>query len=193
MTFLQLCHPSRDQLSDLVDLDRRCLGGIWSLEGYQREWESSNSELLILASGESRFQKPQIRGCGCFWAILEEAHITLLMIEPNFQGRGWGGYLLSALLKAAVRRGLERATLEVRVSNQIAIALYQKFGFIVLGRRKRYYVQTGEDALILWRNDLQHPIFQERLAIWHENYGDRLQIEEVSQTRSFSSIDSNGA
>ena len=91
---------------------------------------------------------------GAFWQILEEAHITLLAIDPPFRNQGLGKYLLSALLDTACQQQLERATLEVRASNLAAIHLYQQFGFQIAGRRKRYYPDQ-EDALILWLNRLQ--------------------------------------
>lgn len=183
---LTLTTPTPEQLPELVALDRQCLGGIWSLDGYQRELDSPNSELIIITvplspednpddhdnndhdhNSEARSEK--IIGCGCFWEILEEAHITLLMIAPDYQGQGLGQLLLYQLLKAATLRDLERATLEVRASNQVALSLYQKFGFQALGRRKGYYQQTGEDAIILWRGDLHKPEFQSALQDWQQN------------------------
>ena len=171
--------PTIEQLPEIVDLDRRCLGGIWSLDGYQREWDSPNSELLILTVSQDKIENDgvldqKIIGCGCFWAILEEAHITLLMIDADYQSQGLGQLLLCSLLKSAVDRHLERATLEVRESNQAAISLYQKFGFQALGRRKGYYKQTGEDAIILWRNNLHHPQFQDDLRQWEQRVCDRI-------------------
>ena len=168
--FLTLSSPQTQQLSQLVELDRLCLGGLWTKEGYQRELDSPNSRFLVLSpdSGQS------LLGCGCFWPILEEAHITLLMIHPDYQGQGLGQLLLYGLLHNAVKQQLERATLEVRVSNQSALSLYQKFGFQLAGRRKGYYQKTGEDALILWRGDLHHPQFQEDLSRWWPQISDRL-------------------
>lgn len=136
-------------LDALVQLDQLCLGGLWTKEGYQRELSSPNSELLGLFD-----QQEILIGFGCFWAILEEAHITVLMVHPDSQGQGLGKFLLNSLLEAAVKRKLERATLEVRASNDVALSLYKKFGFKVAGTRKGYYKQTGEDALILWRSGL---------------------------------------
>jgi ribosomal-protein-alanine N-acetyltransferase len=78
------------------------------------------------------------------------------------------------LHKDACKRKLERATLEVRVSNQIAIFLYKKFGFKVAGRRKNYYQKMGEDALILWRSDLHRPEFVQELEKWGKQVRDRL-------------------
>jgi ribosomal-protein-alanine N-acetyltransferase len=146
----QLFLPQKSDLVHFVTLDQTCLGGMWSLAGYEREWESPNGFLLGLRSPTSA----DLIGMGAFWQILEEAHITLLAIAPQFRQQGLGHYLLRALLTLAAQQQLERATLEVRASNLAAIHLYQKLGFQVAGRRKRYYPDQ-EDALILWLNHLQ--------------------------------------
>ncbi|MEM9540577.1 MAG: ribosomal protein S18-alanine N-acetyltransferase [Cyanobacteria bacterium P01_E01_bin.42] len=165
-------------LEAVVELDRLCLGGIWSLSGYQRELDSPNSKILVLSVGEDA-----IVGLGCFWAILEEAHITLLAIHPDYQGQGLGRLLLYSLLAEAVAWKLERATLEVRASNQIALSLYQTFGFKEAGRRKNYY-PGDEDALILWRGGLHLPEFGEQLAVWFEQICDRLAKDGVWQVEN---------
>ncbi|PHV63620.1 ribosomal protein S18-alanine N-acetyltransferase [Cyanobacterium aponinum UTEX 3222] len=137
-------------LEQVLELDQICFGGLWSLDSYKREIESPNSYLLIITVNTHSGTK--VIGFGCFWAILEEAHITILAIHPDFQGQGLGSLLLENLLKEAVNRKLERATLEVGENNTKAINLYQKFGFKEAGRRKKYYKKTGEDALILWKS-----------------------------------------
>jgi len=152
-----------DELQQIVALDRLCLGGIWTLESYQREVYSPNSLLITLVL------QGRIIGCGCFWAILEEAHITLLVIHPDYQGQGLGSFLLYILLHRAHLRGLERATLEVKDSNTVALSLYEKFGFKIAGRRKKYYA-NATDALILWRGDLARPEFLKSLAIWQAEF-----------------------
>jgi [ribosomal protein S18]-alanine N-acetyltransferase len=121
---------------------------------------------------------------GCLWAILEEAHITMLAIHPHFQGRGLGQALLWALLKSANQRQLERATLEVRSSNLAAISIYKKFGFKEAGRRKRYYADTGEDALVMWRSGLEKPEFQQDLAVQKQEICDRLYQKAGSKAPS---------
>ena len=174
MTFAELClQPlTADQLAAAVALDRRCLGGLWSLEGYQRELQSPNSDLLGLCLGAE--PQPPLIGLGCFWAILEEAHITLLAVHPDYQRQGLGQRLLLTLLRRAAARGLERSTLEVRERNQVALDLYAKFGFQVAGRRRGYYQMTQEDALILWRSGLQQPAFAQELAVWQAESDRRL-------------------
>jgi len=181
----------------VLALDQRCLGGLWTHSGYQKELDSDYSDLLVLLSAptiellQHRAQLDHshckdalpdslrhltaqelavqdldtqeatapsglitLLGIGCLWAILEEAHITTLAIEPNCQGQKLGLLLLSHLLFSGYKRGLTRATLEVRSSNQKALALYQKFDFKEAGERKRYY-SDGENARILWRSQLQ--------------------------------------
>ena len=171
MKVLELKALETDQLDAVVELDQRSLGGMWTIEGYRREMDSPNSDLLIL----QQMTPQQILGVGCVWAILDEAHITTLAIDPTVQRQGWGSVMLQALLRAARRRELEWATLEVRVSNLGAIALYKKFGFESVGERKKYYQNPEENALILWRKGLQRSEFGQRLEDWEQEIGDRLQ------------------
>lgn len=166
---LQLKPATLDMLPAIVELDQRSLGGLWSLDGYQRELDSPNSELLVLQQVSPDLGPGSLVGIGCYWAIVEEAHITVLGIAPEYQRQGLGQTLLYALLASAHKRGLERATLEVRISNQSARALYEKFGFQEAGKRRRYYQDTGEDALVLWRGGLQYPQFSQDLQVWKTN------------------------
>ncbi len=190
VTFLELKPLTKEQLSAAVELDQLCFGGLWTRSGYERELDSSSSQLLVLqarqapSESESRSRSSEVStqnsvwadfqttpsaqnplvGLGCYWSILEEAHITILAVHPDYQRQGLGQLLLYALLWDAKRRRLEWATLEVKPSNQTALAIYQKFGFTEVGRRRGYYKDTGEDALILWRSGLQTLEFAETLA-----------------------------
>jgi ribosomal-protein-alanine N-acetyltransferase len=189
--FLEIKQIAAEHLNSAVELDRLCFGGLWTIEGYRRELDSPNSDLLGLWAwetadcvsgqhGAGTHHPPPLQatqtliGLGCLWAILEEAHITILAIDPRFQGRGLGQALLWALLKSACDRQLERATLEVRDSNLAAVSLYKKFGFKEAGRRKRYYEDTGEDALVMWRSGLEKPEFQQYLTVQEQEICDRL-------------------
>lgn len=160
-----------EHLPALLELDKACFNGLWTMSGYHRELASPNSHFLGLVSP---YSSSNLLAMGCFWSILEEAHITLLAVHPQYHRLGLGQALLYSLLKGAGDRGLERATLEVRVSNQGAISLYQKFGFKSAGRRPNYYKDNSEDALILWLSHLQQPEFQQNLSQWYETISDRL-------------------
>lgn len=164
---------TQEHLSAVLELDQACFGGLWTMAAYQRELDSPNSDLLGLFSPISSLK---LLGMGCFWSILEEAHITILAVHPQCHRQGLGQALLYSLLKTASDRGLERATLEVRVSNLAAISLYQKFGFKTAGRRRRYYQDNGEDALILWLPDLQHPQFSQTLLQWQKIISSQLAL-----------------
>lgn len=98
----------------------------------------------------------------------------MLAVHPSYRRQGFGQVLLQALLTVAQQQGLERATLEVRASNQSALSLYQKFGFQEVGRRRRYYPDTGEDGLILWLNGLQQAEFVQKLRQWQQQSDARL-------------------
>jgi ribosomal-protein-alanine N-acetyltransferase len=88
-------------------------------------------------------------GYGGFWYILDEAHISTIAVHPDWRGQRVGEHLFVAMLEQALDLGALTATLEVRVSNERAQNLYHKYAFEVVGRRKRYYRDNGEDALLM--------------------------------------------
>jgi ribosomal-protein-alanine N-acetyltransferase len=103
-------------------------------------------------------------GIGGFWLLADEAHIGTVAIHPDWRGRGLGEWLLLHLLEAGQTLGATVATLEVRPSNRVALALYAKYGFEQVGRRIGYYDDNGEDALILTTPPLALPDYQAMLA-----------------------------
>jgi ribosomal-protein-alanine N-acetyltransferase len=172
VAFLEIKPASTEDLPAIVTLDRLCWGKFWSRSGYQQELESPASDFLVLTPTSPQVSSPGVVGMGCLWSVAEEAHVILLAVHPQYRRMGGGQVLLYGLLLAAHQRGLQWATLEVRSSNRAAIALYQKFGFEILGRRRRYY-EDGEDALVLWRPGLQAENFKEDLTIWQKLVSDR--------------------
>ena len=91
----------------------------------------------------------KIVGYAGFWLVLDEAHIGTIAIHPQWRGHGLGEQLLIALLQRAIERGAVTVHLEVRVGNTVAQSLYGKHGFEVVGRRKQYYRDNKEDALLM--------------------------------------------
>jgi [ribosomal protein S18]-alanine N-acetyltransferase len=147
---------SIDHLDDMLAIDQICLGGHWSIDTYKRELASENSHFV------GAFLDHQLIGIGCFWAILDEAHITLLAVHPDYRGRGWGKDVLIGLFAQAVAIGMNYATLEVRTANEVAVGLYEKMGFVIAGVRKKYYKDPIEDAFVMWCSGLQQPGFLEK-------------------------------
>jgi ribosomal-protein-alanine N-acetyltransferase len=93
--------------------------------------------------------EPRVLGYLCLWEVAPEIHITNLAVHPDWRRRGIARSLLTAILADARRRGLTVAFLEVRPTNTEARSLYEGLGFQVVGRRKGYYFDTGEDALLM--------------------------------------------
>ncbi len=95
------------------------------------------------------------------WLMLDEAHVTTIGVKRDLRGHSLGEVLFATLLQIAMDVGAHRATLEVRITNQSAQALYRKYGFHEEGVRRRYYSDNNEDALIMWSDRLESPAFRE--------------------------------
>jgi ribosomal-protein-alanine N-acetyltransferase len=108
------------------------------------------------------------------WVVYDEAHITTIGVDPAYRGRGFGELLLLALFDEAIRRGATWVTLEVRVSNDVAQQLYQKWGMSVQSRRPHYYSDNGEDAYVMWSRSLRDPQHLTEIAELRANLAERL-------------------
>ncbi|MGH2549666.1 MAG: ribosomal protein S18-alanine N-acetyltransferase, partial [Thermomicrobiales bacterium] len=106
---------------------------------------------------------PHIAGFAGMWVMYEEAHVTTIGTDPTYRGRGLGELMLVALFDEAIRRGASMLTLEVRVSNDVAQRLYEKYGMSSQGIRARYYTDNGEDAYIMWSKSLRDPEYVARI------------------------------
>jgi ribosomal-protein-alanine N-acetyltransferase len=109
--------------------------------------------------GNGRERSP-IVGFAGMWLAFDEAHVTTIGVDPPHRGLGLGELLLLCMFDEAVARGANWLTLEVRVTNAAAQALYRKYGFTAHGTRKRYYSDNNEDALIMWSPPLGEPAFR---------------------------------
>jgi ribosomal-protein-alanine N-acetyltransferase len=87
----------------------------------------------------------------------DEAHVTTIAVDPQWQRRHVGTHLMVALTREAVERSFTAMTLEVRVSARGAQALYRRFGFVPEGARKGYYVGPAEDAVVMWVRGIDAP------------------------------------
>ncbi|HHX44085.1 MAG TPA: ribosomal protein S18-alanine N-acetyltransferase [Chloroflexi bacterium] len=119
-------------------------------------------------------QDPSLIGYGGLWMVLEEGHICTLAVRAAWRGRGLGELLLAGLIERARARGAEVMTLEVRVSNVTAQNLYLKYGFRVVGRRKGYYTDNREDALVMTTDSIVAPGYGALLATLTEQLHARL-------------------
>jgi ribosomal-protein-alanine N-acetyltransferase len=114
-------------------------------------WELANSDVTrvyLLRDTEDR----AIAFC-VVWIVFDELHINTLAVSPERRRQGLATHLLREVMADAAREGARRATLEVRESNTAALGLYARLGFRVTARRRSYYTNPVEDALILWRDE----------------------------------------
>jgi len=94
----------------------------------------------------------KVVGYAGYWRIQDEAHLVTFAIHPFYRRRGLGKILLNHILEEVRKRGIKRVTLEVRKSNYAAQNLYEGFGFKKVAIRPHYYHDTGEDAIVYWKN-----------------------------------------
>jgi ribosomal-protein-alanine N-acetyltransferase len=134
---------SRD-LDEVVAIERASFTLPWSRGAFLYEMEQNRVARCWVTRDGAR-----VVGYVCLWEIGDELHVTNIAVHPEFRQRGIGRTLLTSVLEDARSRQLRIVGLEVRPSNREALPLYESFGFKVVGRRKGYYYDTGEDALVM--------------------------------------------
>ena len=116
----------------------------WSEQGFLNSMKSQDTLYLTV-----KVQGETVGYCG-FLQSFEEADITNVAVHPDWQGKGIAFQMLRRLMELGKARGIERYTLEVRVSNAPAVRVYEKLGFSSVGIRKNFYDMPREDAMIMW-------------------------------------------
>lgn len=147
--------PEQSVPIELTRMRRRHLRKVLVIEAsvYPRPW-SASLFLSELAQRNSRTylvarHLGEVVGYGGIMFTRREAHVTNIAVSPSFHGQKVGTRLLLALVTEAVARASDTISLEVRVSNDAAQNMYEKFGFSIEGVRKGYYVETNEDAYVM--------------------------------------------
>src|SRR4051812_35858686 len=154
----------------LVPMRRRHLRSVLRIESqvYPRPWSLSlfMSELALRSSRAYHVARVDGSVVGYTGLMLsgDDAHITTIAVDPAWHRSTIGTRLMLNNAREAARRQAKHLTLEVRVSNHGAQELYRKFGFRPAGIRKNYYVETNEDALVMWADDIDTPEYSRRLA-----------------------------
>ncbi|MEE3362620.1 MAG: ribosomal protein S18-alanine N-acetyltransferase [Anaerovoracaceae bacterium] len=130
----------------IAEIDRACFSAPWSLDAFRTELGENRVAFYLAGEIAGR-----VEGYAGLWWLGDEGHITNVAVHPDFRGNGIATCLLDCLIDFCEQEGITAFTLEVRPSNENAIKLYEKFAFHKIGRRKKYYDDNGEDALIMWR------------------------------------------
>lgn len=133
-----------EDIGAVVAIEREAFTTPWQPDTFAGLLDRDGVELLVLADA-----REGVIGYAVLWCILEQGELANIAVTPARRGEGLGALLLDHVLDVARRRGVEKLFLEVRASNAPALAMYSAFGFEQVGRRRAYYDQPKEDALVM--------------------------------------------
>jgi ribosomal-protein-alanine N-acetyltransferase len=134
---------SIDHIPQVYALERVCFTAPWDLSAYLGELRNPSAYYLVAMEGH------HLLGYGGMWVVEENAHVVTLAVRPDSRRGGLGRKLMDGLLAEARRRGAREVTLEVRAGNTPAQQLYTSMNFITVARRRGYYPDNNEDALVM--------------------------------------------
>ena len=146
-----------DDVPAVAAIDRASFSLPWSEGSFRSDLTANPAAHLIVAERPAGNGRP-IAGYAGYWLVIDEAHLSTLAVDPELRRQGIGRELLQVAMRQAARQGAQLMTLEVRVSNEPAKQLYEKLGFRVVGRRRRYYKDNLEDALLMTRDGLDQDL-----------------------------------
>ena len=140
---LQLRDMSLGDVSQVMEIERTCFSMAWRETTFESLLRRTDTDLVVaIAEGT-------LVGYAVAWTIVDQAELGNVAVKVDARGRGVGRTLVDAAMDRVRRRGAEECFLEVRESNVLAQGLYQKCGFEVVGRRRKYYASPIEDALVM--------------------------------------------
>ena len=143
-TQLKFRRMTQDDVDAVAALEEKSFAMPWSRESFWREMKNELAEYIVCELDG------KIVAYAGAWVSFNQAEVMSIAVEPEYRGQGIGTILFGELIKAVKLRGATAITLEVRPSNTAAIKLYESFKLRSVGRRKGYYLDNGEDALIMW-------------------------------------------
>jgi ribosomal-protein-alanine N-acetyltransferase len=157
-------------VNTVQEIEREIFSTPWPRNAYYRELASRASAHYVVLRQEGIVERPAgfrgadfdatILGYGGMWRMYDEAHVTTIGVRKDLQHHGYGRVIFAGLVQAAYDMGAKWVTLEVRTTNENAMKMYESFGFKVIGRRKGYYTDNGEDAIVMWSDSIHSPRFR---------------------------------
>ena len=142
---MEIVKMTSDHVAQVAQLEQLCFSAPWSENAVAGELTNSLSCWLVAVDGE------KVCGYVGSQAVLGEADMMNIAVCPDYRRQGVARCLVEQLIAELKNAGNYQLTLEVRISNAPAIALYEQMGFVEVGRRPKYYAKPTEDALILRR------------------------------------------
>lgn len=148
----------RRHLRQVLKIEARVYPRPWSAALFLQEIARKSDRYYIVA----RFGNDVV-GYGGLMVTSTEGHITTIAVDPEAQRRHIGMRLMLAMIEESINRGCLSVSLEVRKANHGAQRMYERFGFRPIGLRRGYYVETGEDAIVMWADDVSTEEYKDKL------------------------------
>jgi [ribosomal protein S18]-alanine N-acetyltransferase len=138
-----------EDVDAVAAIDRISFPTPWSRESYLKDMANPHCHYLVAE------QHDDVVAYAGMLVVKEDSHLTTIAVHPLWRGQGVGRKLLEAMIAKALALGAEKMTLEVRVGNEVAQNLYEQYGFVIIARLRHYYLDTGDDALVMILNPLR--------------------------------------
>lgn len=148
MNSFEICHFEEKYIDSILLIENASFTDPWSRNAMEKELGNNFARYIVIK------YKNEVIGYGGMWLILDEAHITNIAVLPEHRGIGAGNIIVKTLIDICTAENILSLTLEVRKSNELAQRLYSKFGFVSEGVRIGYYANNKEDAIIMWKRNL---------------------------------------
>ncbi len=149
---IQIRRMTAKDVSAVARIEQTIFSEPWSADSFRKGIEAQ-SDIYLVAEEDG-----EILGYCGLWGVIDEGQITNVAVAPEYRRRGVAEKMLRELMQQAAEMRFTEFTLEVRVSNTPAIALYHKLGFHDAGIRKDFYAKPREDAIIMWNSWTRLPL-----------------------------------
>jgi ribosomal-protein-alanine N-acetyltransferase len=135
-----------EHLDQIFEIEKTCFVTPWSYEALQKELRENDIAVYLVA-----LKDDEVVGYAGMWHVVNEGHITNIAVKQDYRRMGIGSKIVGKFIDYAYKHNMMGLTLEVRISNTAAQRMYTKLGFKPEGFRKKYYDDTKEDAVIMWK------------------------------------------
>lgn len=140
---VQIVRMTKEEISAVAKMEQEIFTDAWSAKGIEETFDSRQGEILVA------MEDGKVIGYGILYCAAVEGELVRIAVSEESRSKGVGHRLLEAIFHSCRMQGVERLFLEVRESNEIARAFYEHHGFIVDGRRRRFYQNPEEDAILM--------------------------------------------
>jgi ribosomal-protein-alanine N-acetyltransferase len=136
--------PMREpDLPQVLEIEVACFSTPWKDATFRGLLRRTDTDLFVAELDD------RVAGYAACWTVIDQSELGNVAVAPSARGLGMGGALVDAVVERVKERGAHECFLEVRESNEVAQSIYRDRGFSVVGRRRSYYAQPTEDALVM--------------------------------------------